>query len=103
MVATVEVPRVAICQMPMKATNSAIDTIAARKRSEAVMPQGPSASRPGERRDPQPPALLDAEDICHRCQTKFHGVWVPAFAGTTATNLSAPLRYDAFLILKLLR
>src|SRR5258705_12636440 len=37
MVATVPVPRVAICQMPMKARNSAIDTIAARKRSEEVM------------------------------------------------------------------
>ncbi len=37
MVATVPVPRVAICQMPIKARNSAIDTIAARKRSEEVM------------------------------------------------------------------
>src|SRR2546421_3837651 len=52
MVATVPVPRVAICQMPMKARNSAIDTIAARKRSEEVMAYDPSASRPGERRDP---------------------------------------------------
>ena len=32
-----------------------------------------------------------------------HGVWVPAFAGTTGTNVFAPLRYDAFLILKLAR
>src|SRR6185369_5744824 len=37
MVATAPVPRVAICQMAIKARNSAIDTIAARKRSEEVM------------------------------------------------------------------
>jgi hypothetical protein len=37
MLATVPVPRVAMCQMPIKARNSAIDTIAARKRSEEVM------------------------------------------------------------------
>src|SRR6266404_2708640 len=37
MLATAPVPRVAICQMPTKARNSAIDTIAARKRREEVM------------------------------------------------------------------
>src|ERR1700678_808488 len=43
MLATLPVPRVAICQMPMKATNSAIDRIAARKRSEEVIAQDLSA------------------------------------------------------------
>jgi hypothetical protein len=43
MVATVPVPRVAICQMPMKARNSATDTIAARKRSEDVISLSPLA------------------------------------------------------------
>src|SRR5260370_38916281 len=37
MLATVPVPRVAMCQTTTKARNSAIDTIAARKRSEKVM------------------------------------------------------------------
>ena len=45
MVATVPVPRVAICQMPMKPRNSAIDTIAARKRSEEVISLSPLAGR----------------------------------------------------------
>src|SRR5258706_12437611 len=62
MLATVPVPRVAICQMPIKARNSAIDTITARKRREEVMGYGLSASRPGERRDPEPP-VLHFEDI----------------------------------------
>src|SRR5258708_12161111 len=56
MVATVPVPRVAMCQMPIKARNSAIETIAARKRSEEVMAYDPSASdefaRPRSRRLP---------------------------------------------------
>src|SRR5437763_11873982 len=37
MMATLAVPRVARCQMPMKARNSATDTIAARKRREVVV------------------------------------------------------------------
>src|SRR5882757_2383889 len=56
MVATEPVPRVAMCQMPIKARNSAIETIAARKRSEEVMAYDPSASdefaRPRSRRLP---------------------------------------------------
>jgi len=43
MLATAPVPRVAICQMPMKERNSAIDTIAARNRSELVISLSPLA------------------------------------------------------------
>src|SRR6266436_6541818 len=37
----------------------------------------------GGRPPQQPPALLVTEGICHRLKTRRHGVWVPAFAGTT--------------------
>jgi hypothetical protein len=52
MLATLPVPRVAMCQMPMKAKNKAIDTIAARKRREVVIEHAPAERRPGERRAP---------------------------------------------------
>src|SRR6202158_2997102 len=48
MLATAPVPRVAICQMPTKARNSAIDTIAARKRREEVISLSPLAVRTRE-------------------------------------------------------
>src|SRR5258708_28218382 len=60
MVATVPVPRVAMCQMPIKARNSAIETIAARKRSQEVVPHDPPPRRPSQPQHPAPPPLLDA-------------------------------------------
>src|ERR1700704_2521306 len=51
----------------------------------ADLPVGqPALGRPGAGRDPQPPMLMIAEGICVIASTKIHGVWVPAFAGTTA-------------------
>src|SRR5712664_2890624 len=44
MAATAPVPRVARCQMPIKATISTTDTIAARKRREEVISLSPPAS-----------------------------------------------------------
>jgi len=42
-----------------------------------------SAGRPGEGRDQQPLALIVADGICHRAETRILGVWIPAFAGMT--------------------
>jgi hypothetical protein len=49
--------------MPRNVRNSAIDTTAARRRSEEVMPNGPSAGHPGERRDPYSAALVMKEGL----------------------------------------
>src|ERR1039458_4836457 len=43
--------------------------------------------RPGERRDPQSPALMMTEAICPSAKSIRHGVWVLAFAGTTRGNM----------------
>src|SRR5947207_9344943 len=92
MLATVPVPRVARCQMPTNAINSAIDTVAARNRSEEVIECGLSASRPGERRDLSPTMFVVAKSIGAVFYPQGRGVWVPAFAGTTAANAFAPYR-----------
>ena len=51
----------------------------ARWRSEVVI-----SCRPCERRDPSPLASQVKEGLSHTAETRRHGVWVPAFAGTTA-------------------
>ena len=102
MLATAPVPRVAICQMPMKARNSAIDTIAARKRSEEVIWH--ATLFPG----------AATRTRVMRCRTGTHGVCggpgcnectaahcVLRAASRPGRRCNWPSAHDAFLILKL--
>src|SRR5580692_3732233 len=38
--------------------------------------------------DPWPPAFVVADGGDHHARTRLHGVWVPAFAGTTGWDLA---------------
>src|SRR6201987_906745 len=50
----------------------------------------PSASRPGEGRDPKPQRGVGTKDDCDRFKQIDSAVWVPAFAGTTESDMSSP-------------
>src|SRR3954462_7059217 len=43
--------------------------------------------RPREGGDPNPLASIVAEGLYSRAKTKRHGVWIPAFAGTTCRSV----------------
>src|SRR5689334_16765305 len=84
------VERVARCQMPRNAANNAMETTAARKRREKFMGNSLSPRRPRERGDPyavSPRSGTASKTFFHHSR---RGVWVPAFAGTTAENNVAP-------------
>jgi hypothetical protein len=46
-----------------------------------------STRRPCERRDPSPLDSKVKKALCSNARTRRHGVWVPAFAGTTRGKL----------------
>ena len=92
--------------MPMKARNSATDTIAARKRREEVMPLLPLRRRAGEWVGTRSRGTL-VRRTEHAVSPPHHdarrGVDLSPQAGTTVTRRAAGIAHVAFLILKLAR
>ena len=101
MVVVAAVERVARCQMPRKAANSAIETTAARKRREEVMGITLSPVVPAKRRD-RSGTSPRRQSSMKTCYTTHPAQSVPAFAATAASEVRAR-PHDAFLILKLAR